>query len=289
MRRTPRPPPVVLITGCSSGIGRALAEEFLRRGQPVVATARRSADLAPLAALGATVAALDITDREAAENLLAVLAADGIEIDMLVNNAGFGAMGPLAEITDAQWQRQFDVNLFAPMALTRLVLPRMIARRTGCIVNIGSISGEVPTPFSGAYCASKAAFNAASDVLRMELAPFGVKVVSVLPGGIASSFGDTASAGATLAPGSAYAPWADAIAARARAGQQGAMPADTFARRVVALLLRRSPPPVIHLGTHARLLPAMKRALPRARLESILTRRFGLRGGTTAGQPIRTE
>ncbi|WP_218062062.1 SDR family oxidoreductase, partial [Endobacter medicaginis] len=203
---------MVLITGCSSGIGRALAEEFLRRGQPVVATARRSTDLTPLSALGATVAALDITDRGAAENLLAVLAADGIEIDMLVNNAGFGAMGPLAELSDAQWRRQFDVNLFAPMALTRLVLPRMIARRTGCIVNIGSISGEVPTPFSGAYCASKAAFNAASDVLRMELAPFGVKVVSVLPGGIASSFGDTASAGATLAPGSAYAPWADAIA-----------------------------------------------------------------------------
>lgn len=268
----------VLITGCSSGIGRALAGAFLARGARVVATARNTADIADLAAQGATIAPLDITDHDAAEALLAKLAGDGCEIDMLVNNAGYGAMGPLAELDDAAWRRQFDVNLFAPMALTRRVLPRMMARRRGCIVNIGSISGEVPTPFSGAYCASKAAFNAASDVLRMELASFGVRVVSVLPGGIASSFGDTAAAGlTTLAPGSPYTPWHAAIAKRARASQQGAMSATGFADRLVPLLLRPDPPATIHLGKHARLLPALRRMLPRARLEALLARRFDLR------------
>ena len=116
-------PPLVIITGCGSGIGQALARAFHARGLPVCATARRLDTLAPLAAEGLMTRPLDVTDEASVQALLTGLAQEGHQIGTLVNNAGYGAMGPMLDVPTAEWQRQFDVNLFAPMALTRAVLP----------------------------------------------------------------------------------------------------------------------------------------------------------------------
>ena len=271
-------PPLVIITGCGSGIGQALARAFHARGLPVCATARRLDTLAPLAAEGLMTRPLDVTDEASVQALLTGLAQEGHQIGTLVNNAGYGAMGPMLDVPTAEWQRQFDVNLFAPMALTRAVLPGMIARRRGLVVNISSVSGVLTTPFAGPYCASKAAFNAASDALRMELAPLGVKVVTVQPGGIQSAFGSNASNAVSLGPDSPYQAIKASVLARAHESQSNAMPADTFARLLVDQLLKADGPPVVRLGEKSTLLPALKQWLPTRLLDRVLSKKFGLDG-----------
>ncbi len=269
---------IVLITGCGSGIGQALARTYHRQGRTVCATARRLDTLAPLAAEGIMTRPLDVTDDHAIQTLLDELNASGRPVDTLVNNAGYGAMGPMLDVPTAEWQRQFDVNLFAPMALTRAVLPGMIARRQGLVVNISSVSGVLTTPFAGPYCASKAAFNAASDALRMELAPFGVKVVTVQPGGIQSAFGSNASNAVSLGPDSPYQAIKARVLGRANESQNGAMPADTFATLLVDQLLLPDCPPIVRLGEKSTLLPALKQWLPTRVLDRVLSKKFGLDG-----------
>ncbi|MFT3858923.1 MAG: SDR family oxidoreductase [Aquabacterium sp.] len=273
---------LVLITGCGSGIGQALALAFHQQGLRVCATARRLETLAELAAKGIMTRPLDVTDASGIGSLLDGLRAEGLGIGTLVNNAGYGAMGPMLDIPDREWQRQFDVNLFAPMALVRAVLPDMIARRKGMVVNISSVSGVLTTPFAGPYCASKAAFNAASDALRMELKPLGVKVVTVQPGGIQSAFGNNAANQVNLLPDSPYQAVKDGVLARANESQAKAMPADTFARLLVAQLQRGNCPPIVRLGEKSRLMPLLKQWLPTDVLDGILSKRFQLdrlRGG----------
>ncbi|MEY4428528.1 MAG: hypothetical protein RLZZ182_1217 [Pseudomonadota bacterium] len=267
---------VVLITGCGSGIGQALARAFHARGQRVCATARRLDTLAPLQAEGLMTRALDVTDPQALQALLAQLLAEGFHVGTLVNNAGYGAMGPMLDIPPAEWQRQFEVNLFAPMALARAVLPGMIARRQGLVVNISSVSGVMTTPFAGPYCASKAAFNAATDALRMEVGPFGVQVVTVQPGGIHSSFGQNATQQVHLAPDSPFQQVKAGVLARANESQSQAMPAETFARLLVDQLLAADVPPVIRLGEKSRLLPFLKQWVPVRTLDRILQKKFQL-------------
>ncbi|MBV8158074.1 MAG: SDR family oxidoreductase, partial [Dyella sp.] len=183
----------VLITGCSSGIGRALARTFQRHGLNVIATARRPETLADIGP-GIATETLDVTDAQSIDSLVARLAGAGTRVAMLVNNAGYGAMGPLAELPVKDFRDQFETNVIGTHAVTRAFLPAMIAARQGTIINIASVVGVVATPFAGAYCASKFAVNGMSAALRMELAPFGVRVVIVQPGAIRSQFGQTASA-----------------------------------------------------------------------------------------------
>lgn len=268
----------VLITGCSSGIGYALAEEFHGRGHRVYATARRVESLDVLKAKGIHVAALDVNDASSIASLMRQLAGDNVAIDVLVNNAGYGAMGPLAEFPEEELRRQFETNVFSVLAMTQALVPGMASRRSGRIVNIGSVSGVLVTPFSGAYCATKAAVHALSDALRMELAPFGIQVITVQPGGIQSQFGATASQGVAKRSDklSLYAPVADAIAARANASQQDATPAADFAREMVDGVLKASPAPVLRIGHGSRMMPLLKRWIPLRRLDRILSRRFRL-------------
>jgi NAD(P)-dependent dehydrogenase (short-subunit alcohol dehydrogenase family) len=270
------PQEVVLITGCGSGIGKALARAFQRQGLTVCATARRPDTMADLRADGLMTLALDVTSADGIEAVLGRLQAKGLSVGMLVNNAGYGAMGPLLDVPASEWQRQFDVNVFAPMALTRAVLPGMIARRQGRIVNISSVSGVMVTPFAGPYCASKAAFNAMSDALRMELAPLGIRVVTVQPGGIQSAFGDKAASQVHLAPDSPYQAVREGVMARANESQSQAMPAEEFAIQLVGQLTQAQCPPVIRLGEKSRLLPFLKQWLPTPLLDRILSKRFQL-------------
>jgi len=267
---------VVLITGCGSGIGKALALAFHAKGHVVYATARRVSAMDDLAGVGIATMALDVTQAQDLQRVVDELHSAGLHVGTLVNNAGYGAMGPLLDLPANEWQKQFDVNVFAPMNLVRAVVPGMLKHGRGTIVNISSVSGVMPTPFAGAYCASKAALNAASDSLRMELRPLGIDVVTVQPGGIRSSFGDRAAEQVTMGSDSPYQAVRDGVLARANESQAQATPADVFASELVERLASPRRPAVIRLGHKSTLLPLLKWALPNAWLDAILSKRFQL-------------
>ena len=270
----------ILITGCSSGIGAALALEFHRRGHVVYATARRIESLQPLAQAGLRTLRLDVNDDASIAAALAVVRQEQGKLDMLVNNAGYSQVGAVLDLQREDLRRQYETNVIAPMAVARAALPLLRvatqAGRPAMIVNIGSIVGLFTTPFAGAYCSSKAALHALTDALRMELAPFGIHVVTIQPGGVRSSFGEHAEAAVRLPENSLYRPVEPGIRARAQAGQQGAMAADVFVVPVVDALLRSSPPRVIRGGTNSVRLPLLKRLLPAAMFDARLSQLFGL-------------
>ena len=270
----------ILITGCSSGIGAALAREFGKRGHRVYATARRSESLAALEAAGIRGLALDVNDDAAIAAALDTVSREAGHLDLLVNNAGFSQVGAVVDLTREDLRRQFETNVIAPMAVTGQAVPLLraaVAKSGSAVVaNVGSIVGLFTTPFAAAYCSSKAAVHSLTDALRMELAPFGIRVVSIQPGGVRSSFGEHAEEALRLPENSIYQPVAGGIRARAQAGQQGAMPADTFVVPVVDALLRSSPPRVIRGGTNSVRLPLLKRLLPAATFDAKLSKLFGL-------------
>lgn len=269
--------PVALITGCSSGIGRALAETMRDAGYQVWACARKPADLASLQAAGLRALALDVNDAQAIARALAELHQEAGRLDVLVNNAGYGAMGPLLDAGAAGMRQQFETNVFSLVELTRACFTLLRASQ-GLVVNIGSVSGVLVTPFAGAYCASKAAVTALSDALRMELAPFAIDVMEVQPGAIASRFGNTASqqASEVLREDSPWWPLREAVQARANASQQNATPAETFARQLLAAIQRKNRPLRVRIGKGSRALPLLAALLPKRLLMRVLQRRFAL-------------
>lgn len=271
----PNSPKVILITGCSSGIGAALAEEFHHRGHIVYASARRLDSLTSLTAKGLRALSLDVTDPASIAAAVAVIEAEQGGLDLLINNAGFSTIGPVIDIGSENLRRQFETNVISPIAMVRAALS-LLERRRGCVVNVGSIVGLVGVPFRGAYGASKAALHILSDALRMELRPFGIRVVTVQPGGVQSSIADKATA-IDLGT-SRYAPIAAAIDRDRHISQLDAMPAPVFARLLAQSVLRPHPPAIVRLGTKSTLLPALKRFLPLAWLDHILSSRFGLDG-----------
>ncbi|PIB46579.1 short-chain dehydrogenase [Pseudomonas sp. 2822-15] len=267
--------PNVLITGCSSGIGRALADAFKSAGFDVWASARREADVASLAAAGFNAELLDVNDSAALQRLAEQLG----ELDVLINNAGYGAMGPLLDGGTDAMQRQFETNVFSIVGVTQALFPAL-RRSKGLVVNIGSVSGVLVTPFAGAYCASKAAVHALSDALRMELAPFGVSVLEVQPGAINTSFAKNAGAQAELLINekSPWWPLREGIRARSQASQGNPTSAEHFAAQVLKAVQQPTPPRMLRAGNGSRALPLMAALLPKGLLEKVLKKRFGLSG-----------
>jgi NAD(P)-dependent dehydrogenase (short-subunit alcohol dehydrogenase family) len=178
----------VLITGCSSGIGRAAAYAFLDDDWKVYATARNTADIEKLGEAGCDINTLDVTDPDDVERVVDRMVEEDGRIDCLVNNAGYGQHGPLEDVSDELLHRQFDVNLYGPHRLVRAVLPHMRDREDGTIVNVSSVAGRLGTPGMGAYSASKFALEGYSDALRNEVAPHGVDVSVVQPGPVKTEF-----------------------------------------------------------------------------------------------------
>ena len=269
--------PVALITGCSSGIGRALADAFKAAGYEVWATARKTEDVAALAAAGFTAIALDVNDSLALEQLAERLNQQHGGLDVLFNNAGYGAMGPLLDGGVQAMQRQFETNVFSIVGVTRALFP-LLRRAKGLVVNIGSVSGVLVTPFAGTYCASKAAVHALSDALRMELAPFGIRVMEVQPGAIESSFAKNAGheAEQLINEQSPWFPLREGIRARAKASQDKPTPASEFAAELLKAVRQSKPPRLVRIGNGSRALPLLAVLLPKGLLESTLMKRFGL-------------
>ncbi|MBL7253803.1 oxidoreductase [Paractinoplanes lichenicola] len=176
-----------LITGCSSGFGRALAEAALAAGDQVVATARRPETLD---GLGATrTAALDVTDEQQVERVVAEAVRDLGRLDVVVNNAGHGSVGAVEELTMSELRAIMDVMFFGAVAVTKAALPHLRAQKSGTFVQISSMGGQVTMPGFGAYCAAKFALEGLSESLAAEVVPFGVRVLIVEPGAFRTGFG----------------------------------------------------------------------------------------------------
>jgi NAD(P)-dependent dehydrogenase (short-subunit alcohol dehydrogenase family) len=270
----------VLITGCSSGIGAALARALQARGARVFASARRPETLAPLAEQGIGTLALDVNDDASIAAALSHIESEVGHLDMLINNAGFSQVGVVIDLQREDLRQQYETNVIAPVAVTRAALPllRAAVSRNGRaqVVNVGSIVGLFTTPFAGAYCSSKAAVHSLSDAMRMELAPLGVEVTIVQPGGVKSAFGDHAEEGLQLPADSPYQPVERGVRARAQAGQQGAQPAEEFVEPVADALMREGPPAIVRGGTGSVKLVLLKKLLPLRLFDSVMAKRFGL-------------
>lgn len=180
---------VVLITGCSSGIGRDLVIRLTDAGFTVAATARRVDTLADLPA--SLKMPLDVTSTNSVEQAVAETLRLFGRIDVLINNAGFGLRGVVEEVPEESVQKIYDVNVFGALRMVRAVAPIMRRQNSGRILNISSIAGRVVTPVNGIYSSTKFALEAISDALRWELAPFGVKVILIEPGPIRTQFDET--------------------------------------------------------------------------------------------------
>jgi len=192
---------IVLITGATAGIGRTTALHLARQGHHVIASGRKAGELAKLKAeaneLKLDTVALDVTSQASITAAYAEIEklTAGRGIDVLINNAGFGVLGPTSEISEAEMRRQYETNVFGLMNVTRAFLPKMMERRSGRVINVSSVGGRIVLPFFGVYNSTKYAVEGLSDALRYELRPFGVDVVLIEPGVIRTNFEATAVSG----------------------------------------------------------------------------------------------
>jgi short-subunit dehydrogenase len=268
---------VVLVTGCSTGIGRAVARELKTRGHRPFATARRPESLAELSAEGIEALALDVNDPRSIEQAVGAIVGRAGRIDAVVNNAGINLFGPVAEVTLAEIRSVFETNVVGLVAVTQAVFPHMAQRRAGRFVNIGSIVGLLPTPFAAAYCASKAAVHSLSEAFRMEAKPFGIDVVIVQPGGVRSAIAESGSRGLDrfASESSRYHRVYAGIHKRANASQKGAMPAEAFAAELVKRAFASKPPRIIRLGAGSDTLAKLAR-MPGSMRDVLVSKTYGL-------------
>jgi NAD(P)-dependent dehydrogenase (short-subunit alcohol dehydrogenase family) len=271
---------VVLITGCSSGIGRALANEYLLLNYQVYASARNLSSIDGWHNKNLHKVTLDVNDTHSIELVIREIKEKHGYLNCLINNAGYAAMGAMLDINKEQLLAQFETNVFAPLQITQAASDLLVIagkHSSSQVVNIGSVSGITTTPFSGAYCASKSAIHNISDALRMELSPFNIDVICVQPGAIRSQFGANSSANLQdpSTHNSRYKSIKHAIEARARASQDNPTTAEDFARTIVKKL-QRKPKAVLRAGNGSIGLPLLKHCLPTAWLDGILKKKFSL-------------
>jgi short-subunit dehydrogenase len=241
-------PKTILITGATAGIGRFTALHLAKKGHRVIATGRNEKALSELktAATGSLdTIRLDVTDSESIAQAKGAVDAltCGRGVDVLVNNAGYGILGPTALITDADMRAQYETNVFGLMAVTRAFLPQMMQRGSGRVVNVSSIGGRITIPLFGVYNSTKYAVESLSDALRVELAPFGIHVSLIEPGYIATSFTERSlqEVSRYQTPDSPYAPVLDRIDALTKAVDKTAVGPHSVARAIERASTARRP------------------------------------------------
>jgi NAD(P)-dependent dehydrogenase (short-subunit alcohol dehydrogenase family) len=274
------------VTGASRGIGRATAIELARGGDRVFALGRSESPLRELTAeakrngLDVIPLIMDVADVasrwNASKSIMEATAGHGL--DLLVNNAGYGQMGPLEEVSAEQLRRQFEVHVIGVLAFTQPFLPGMRERRHGTIVNLSSVAGRVVAPFGGAYAASKFALEALSDALRLELAPFGVHVILIEPGPIRTGFRDAARAATPLNPASPYAD----LVQRFEHGRKGwyrfEHSPESVARTIARAARSKHPRARYTLTLPAKVTGIARRLVPDWMTDWVLHRAMGFRG-----------
>jgi short-subunit dehydrogenase len=280
----------VLITGCSSGIGRAAALSLHEAGFLVYATARNAAALDGLASRGLRTLSLDVTDETSMTQAVAAVEADAGTVGVLINNAGYGLYGPVEQQPMTEIRRQFETNVFGLIRLTQLVLPGMRRRRSGRILNVSSMGGRATLPGGAFYHASKYAVEALSDALRMEVAQFGIDVVLIEPGPVRTPWNDVAVASmVTAAPGEAgpgddpYAPYKAAVGRSFATAQTGALArlgstAEDVATVITQAVSARRPRTRYLINPVAKSVVTLNRLLPGRAYDAVLRYQYKLPG-----------
>jgi NAD(P)-dependent dehydrogenase (short-subunit alcohol dehydrogenase family) len=281
------PRKTVVITGASTGIGRATSLHLVRNGFRVFAGVRKQKDADLLSAAGGADLVpieLDVTDADsiatAAKKVGELLGARGL--DGLVNNAGIGIAVPVEAVSMDALRRSFEIDVFGQIAVIQAFLP-LIRRRRGRIVNMGSVGGHITIPFGGVLCACKSAFGSVSDALRLELHPFGIRVCLIEPGAIATpgvekTLGDVEGAIASFPPEASrrYGPMFREFSKRSYERESKGSPPDVVARAVLHALTARRPRARYPVGKHSRLLGTLPRVLPDRSLDYIRRRLFAM-------------
>jgi NAD(P)-dependent dehydrogenase (short-subunit alcohol dehydrogenase family) len=268
--------PTVLLSGASSGIGRACAERLGRSGWRVLAGARSDEHLAALAALpGVQPLRLDVTDEA---DVAGAAAAAGERLDAVVNNAGIAVTGPVEGLPLSAWRDQLEVNLIGQVALTKAVLPAVLRAR-GRVVNMSSIGGRQALPLFGPYAASKYALEAMNDALRRELRGHGVHVVAIEPGAIATPIWGKGIAEADRhlteldeAQHRRYAGLIAAVRREAERAQVEGLDPEEVARVVATALTARRPRTRYVVGREARVQAFLARVLPDRATDALVGR-----------------
>ena len=267
---------VALVTGASSGIGRATALELLRAGYTVYGTARNVESLDAVQEAGGNVLAMDVTKEDDAARAVETIAEAHGRIDVLVNNAGYGLYGAAEDVPLEDARYQFEVNLFGPARLTQLVLPYMRAQHSGTIVNVSSMGGQITFPLGAWYHASKHALEAFSDALRMEVAPFGIRVVIVQPGLIKTEFGGVSSRAVREYSGNGpYGELAESFARSTERSydEQGRSSDPSVVAKAILKAVESTHPKTRYVvGRMARPLMALDAVLPDRAFDRIMTR-----------------
>jgi NAD(P)-dependent dehydrogenase (short-subunit alcohol dehydrogenase family) len=257
----------VLITGCSTGIGRATAERLARAGYTVYATARREESIAGLAEAGCRTLALDVTDEASMSAAVERVSAEEGAVGVLVNNAGYSQSGAVETVPMDALRRQFETNVFGVVRMCQLVLPGMRAQHWGRIINVSSMGANFTFPGGGVYHATKYALEAISDALRFEVKGFGVDVTVIQPGLIRTEFGATAAKAVGEDADGPYAAFNSTVArATSEAYEKGPLArlggdADDVARAIEKSLGRRSPRIRMRVTPSAHLLIAQRRMM----------------------------
>ena len=272
-------PRTALVTGASSGIGEATAKRLRSAGFVTYGAARRTDRLQALEDHGVRTLPLDVTDDDSARACFDRILDEAGQLDVLVNNAGYGSFGAVEDVSFDEAHRQFEVNIFGAMRMARLALPHMRARRSGTIINVSSIAGRMAAPLGGWYHASKFAIEALSDSLRMEVAPYGIRVVVIEPGQIATEF--NVERRQTLVRASVNGPYADLTRAalsalldnpaRLRRASPPSVVADAIHRSVLA----RRPRTRYPVGNTASSLLWARAILPDRWLDAMIMRMYG--------------
>ena len=271
----------VLVTGCSTGIGRAVVEDLLRQGHTVWATARRPDTLSDLADRGAHVTALDVTDEASMSSAVAEVEAAHGAVGTLVNNAGYGEYGAVEEVDMDKVRAMFEANVFGLARMCQLVLPGMRRAGKGRIINIGSMGGRFTFPLGGYYHATKYAVEALTDALRMEVKAFGVDVALVEPGVTRSSFVEKTSDSDGMV-GEPDSPYAAVRASVARSNNEAytnrmmSASAESVAQVVVSAVAADRPRPRYLLTPAAKVMAATHTVAGDRVWDRLMARQFGL-------------
>lgn len=290
----------VVITGASSGIGRASVEQMIRAGWHVFATVRKQADQEQLRTVGdggVTPVLMEVEDGKsisaAATEIESQL--DGQGLDGLVNCAGIGMVRPLEYAKLEDIRHIFEINTFGQIAVTQ-ALTHLLRRNRGRIVNVTSVGVNLAIPFGGLLNASKTAFGMLSDTLRLELHPFGVRVIAIEPGAIATpavekTLGDIEKVIEDL-PAKAQAQYGEILRSVARVAygmeKSGSSP-EVVARVILRALTTDRPRIRYRVGKHAKLLATLPKILPESVMDALRLRMFGLRDGSSDGLQTARE
>jgi short-subunit dehydrogenase len=264
-----------LVTGASSGIGRATAQLLLDRGHRVIGTSRNPAKIPADERLeGVTYRALDLTDLHAIEGFVAALGAEGFRIDIVVNNAGESQSGPLEDLPIGALERLFRLNVLGPVHLTQLLLPGMRVRGYGRVVMVGSMLASFPLAYRSSYVATKAALKGFATAARFEMSPYDVWLTTVEPGSVNTGISQRRTK--YIDDDSPHlASFRTMLRILDRNEKEG-IAAARVARTILRAIEEDQPEALYAVGSNASTVFALRRALPQSVVETMLARKFGI-------------